>query len=181
MMDQLMYAIINCPVVMDQLMYAIISCPIMMEQLMYANINILSYWRPAVNHDAARIQKKKKLCMPHLLPRPLPFRSFHFSFIQLLLGSSAAYLSHLATVHTPAYLSHLATVHTHAKQPPSFADTGILCIPHATTKTSGQSSFSYCTPKQWNSLPADILHIQSSHAFKTALKNHLSKVISKLI
>ena len=52
--------------------------------------------------------------MPHLLPRPLPFRSFHFSFIQLLLGSSAAYLSHLATVHTPAYLSHLATVHTPA-------------------------------------------------------------------
>ena len=54
-------------------------CPIMMDQLMYAIINILSYWRPAANHDAARIQKKK-LCMPHLLPRPLPFRSFHFSF-----------------------------------------------------------------------------------------------------
>ena len=34
-------------------------------------------------------------------------------------------------------------------------------------------SFFYCAPKQWNSLPSDIRHIQSSHAFKTALETHL--------
>ena len=35
----------------------------------------------------------------------------------------------------------------------------------------GHHSFSYCAPKQWNFLPCDNHHIQSSHAFKTASKN----------
>ena len=35
--------------------------------------------------------------------------------------------------------------------------------------------FSYCAPKQWNSLPSDISHMQSPHAFKTALNIHLYK------
>ena len=34
---------------------------------------------------------------------------------------------------------------------------------------------SLTAPKQWNSLPSDSCHIQSSHAFKTALKTHLYK------
>ena len=34
----------------------------------------------------------------------------------------------------------------------------------------GQRCFSYCAPKQWNSPPSDIRHIQSSHVFKTVLK-----------
>ena len=32
--------------------------------------------------------------------------------------------------------------------------------------------FSHCVPKQWNKLPSDIHHIQSSHTFKTVLKTH---------
>ena len=35
----------------------------------------------------------------------------------------------------------------------------------------GHHSFSYCAPKQWNFLPCDNHHIQSSHAFKTTSKN----------
>ena len=35
----------------------------------------------------------------------------------------------------------------------------------AQTKTFGQDYFSCCAPKQWSSLPSDICHIQSSHAF----------------
>ena len=48
--------------------------------------------------------------------------------------------------------------------------TGRLC---ALCIASCSCSFFYCGPKQWNSLPSDIRHIQSSHAFKTALKAHL--------
>ena len=48
--------------------------------------------------------------------------------------------------------------------------TGRLC---ALCIASCSCSFFYCAPKQWNSLPSDIRHIQSSHAFKTALETHL--------
>ena len=70
---------------------------------------------------------------------------------------------------SPAYLSRLLTVYTPSRQLRSSADTGKLAIPH------GQLSFSYSAPKQWNSLPLDIRHIQSSHTFKTALNSHLYK------
>jgi len=43
-------------------------------------------------------------------------------------------------------------------------------------KTFGRQCFSYCAPKQWNSLHSDIHHIISSQAFKTALKTHLYKL-----
>ena len=76
---------------------------------------------------------------------------------------------------SPAYLSGLLTVYTHSRQLSSSADTWTLHIPHVNTKTLGQCSFSYSAPKQWNSLPLDIRHIQSSHTFKTALNSHLYK------
>ena len=53
----------------------------------------------------------------------------------------------------------------------------MLCICHIKAKTSGQCSSSHCAPKQWNSLPSDICHIQSSHphALKTVLKTNIYK------
>jgi len=66
-------------------------------------------------------------------------------------------------------------VYTPSGQLHSSADTWILCIPHANTKTLGQPSFLYCTPKQWNFLPSDIHQIQSAHAFKTAVKTSFYK------
>ena len=54
-------------------------------------------------------------------------------------------------------------------------DTQVLSIHHVRTKPFGERCFSCCAPKQWNWLPSDIRHIQSSHAFKTALKTHLYK------
>ena len=41
--------------------------------------------------------------------------------------------------------------------------------------------FLFLAPKQWNSLPTDIRHIQSSHAFKTALQTRLYKVTNDII
>ena len=43
------------------------------------------------------------------------------------------------------------------------------------TKTFGHRSFSHATPSVWNSLPHEIRHIQSTTAFKVALKTHLFK------
>ena len=76
---------------------------------------------------------------------------------------------------SPAYLSDPLTVYTPSRQLRSSADTRSLRIPHVKTQTFGRRSFSYSAPKQWNSLPSDNRHIQSSHAFKTALKTHLYK------
>ena len=39
----------------------------------------------------------------------------------------------------------------------------------------GHHSFSYAAPSVWNSLPSEIRHIQSTTAFKTALKTCLFK------
>jgi len=75
----------------------------------------------------------------------------------------------------PAYLSDLLIVCTPSTQLCSSADTWILRNPQDKTKIFDQCSFSYCTPKQWNPLPSDICHIQSSQAFKTMLKTRLHK------
>ena len=40
---------------------------------------------------------------------------------------------------------------------------------------------SYCAPKQWNSLPSDIRHIQSSHASTTCVKHSPQQTIPQLI
>ena len=75
----------------------------------------------------------------------------------------------LSIRYSPAYLSDL-TVYTPSRQLHFSADTQVLRIAHVKTKTFVQQSFSYCAPKQWNSVISDILHIQFSHAFKPALK-----------
>ena len=41
--------------------------------------------------------------------------------------------------------------------------------------------FHFLVPKQWNYLPTDTHHIQSSHAFKTALQTCLYKVTNDII
>ena len=54
-------------------------------------------------------------------------------------------------------------IHTRFMQLRPSADTRILRIPdsHVRTEIFGQRCFSRCAPKQWNSLPSDIRHIQS--------------------
>ena len=52
----------------------------------------------------------------------------------------------------------------------------MLCIPHVKTNTFGQCCFFLCSKAvEFSSLPTDSHHIQSSHAFKTALETHLCK------
>ena len=46
-------------------------------------------------------------------------------------------------------------------------------------QTQSVNTFSYCAPKQWNSLPSNIRHVPSLHAFNSALKAQLYKQYHK--
>ena len=73
----------------------------------------------------------------------------------------------------PVDLSDLLCIYSPSRQLCSSSDSRTLRIPHILTKTFGHSSFSHAAPSVWNSLPHEIRHIQSTTAFKTALKTHL--------
>ena len=75
----------------------------------------------------------------------------------------------------PVYLSDLLHVYSPSRQLRFSSDSRILRIPYIKIKTFGNRSFSHASPSVWNSLPREITHIQSTTAFKTALKTHLFK------
>ena len=83
-----------------------------------------------------------------------------------------SFLSDTASV----YLSDLLCVYFLLRQLRSSSDSRALRIPHIKTKRFGHRSFSHATSSVWNSLPHEIRHIQSTTAFKTALKTHLLKL-----
>ena len=66
----------------------------------------------------------------------------------------------------------ISTPHEDNSAPPL---TQKLRIPHIKTKTFGHRSFSHAAPSVLNSLPREIRYIQSTTAYKTALKTHLFK------
>ena len=79
----------------------------------------------------------------------------------------------------PAYLSDVLTVYIPSRQLRSYAHARILRIPPVRTKTFGQHCFTCCAPKQRNSLPSAIRHIQFSYnyyAFKTRLYKKYNKL-----
>ena len=76
----------------------------------------------------------------------------------------------------PVYFFLLLTVFVYTLHQDSSAPSltqGTLRIPHFRTKTFGNRSFSYAAPSVWKSLPREIRYVQSTTAFKTALKTHL--------
>ena len=75
----------------------------------------------------------------------------------------------------PLYLSELLTVYCPSRQLRSISDTKTFRIPLTKTKTIGERAFSFTGPKQWNSLPYDVLHSPSLLSFKRALKTYLFK------
>ena len=76
---------------------------------------------------------------------------------------------------SPHYLSSGLTVYKPTRTLRSSSDTLTLVVPRVRSTRFGERSFSYCAPKQWNSLPADLRAISSVAAFKRALKTHLFK------
>ena len=67
---------------------------------------------------------------------------------------------------SPARFSDLRIAYTPYRQLCSSAETRILRIPHVRTNVFGQRCFSYCAPKQWNSLLST-----ESHSILTCLQN----------
>ena len=107
---------------------------------------------------------------------------FHLSS-ELFTGCPFKHVSSISCQHsvTPSSLIQplficlsfsVSTLHQDSCAPPL---TQKLRIPHIKTKTFGHRSFSKTAPSFWNSLPREIRHIQSTTAFKTALKTHLLK------
>ena len=119
------------------------------------------------------------------------YTPFHFWFIQevFFLISSIIWLPFQARIEyklstlchsffsdtPPVYLSDLLNVYFPPRQLHFSSDSRTLPILHIKTKAFGHRSFSHAAPSVWNSLPHEIRHIQSTTAFKTALKTHLFK------
>ena len=70
----------------------------------------------------------------------------------------------------PLYLSELLTVYYPSRQLHSILDMKTFCIPLTKTKMCGEQAFCFTGPKQWNSMPHDVLHSPSLFSFKKALK-----------
>ena len=103
-------------------------------------------------------------------------RTLHWLPIQARIEFKLSTLCHSFFSDTaPVYLSDPLLVYSPSRQLHSSSDSGTLRIPHIKTKTFGHHSFSHAVPSNWNSLPHEIRHIQSTTAFKTVLKTHLFK------
>ena len=103
-------------------------------------------------------------------------RTLHWLPIQARIEYKLSTLCHSFFTDTaPVYLSDLLRVYSPSRQLRSSTDSRTLCIPYMRTNTFGHRSFFYAASSVWNSLPREIRHIQSSNAFKTALKTHLFK------
>ena len=75
----------------------------------------------------------------------------------------------------PLSLCELLTVYYPFRQLSSISDMRTFRIPLTKTKTFGEEAFSFTGPKQWNSLPHDVLHSPSLFSFKKAPKTYLFK------
>ena len=122
---------------------------------------LLSRLQEVQNSAATLVFKARKL--DHAPPL---LHAFHWLFVYARIDYKLLTICHnfffdLST----AYFSDLLTVYTPFRQLHSSEDTWILCILHVSTKTFSQCCFFNCAPKLWNSLPSDIHHTQSSHAF----------------
>jgi hypothetical protein len=126
-----------------------------------------------VQNSAARmvLRAKKRDHVTSLL------RTLHWLPVQARIDYKLSVLCHnFFTDSCPSYLSDLLSSYSPSQQLRSSSDTCILFIPKIRTKTYGERSFSFCAPKQWNSLPAHIRHIPTTHTFKSALKTYLFKL-----
>ena len=102
--------------------------------------------------------------------KPLLVQALHWLPVQSRIDYKLATICHnLFSGSSPAWFSEL-TVYIPSRQLRSSADTQILRTRYVKTEAFGQRSYSYCAPKQWNSLSSNIRHIQSSHVFEKWVK-----------
>ena len=123
------------------------------------------------------LEKLQKVLKAHKWDHVSPLlRTLHWLPIQAHIDYKLSTLCHSFFSDTaPVDLSDLLRVYSSSRQLRSSSDSRTLHIPHMKTETFGHRLFSYTAPSVWNSLPREIRYIQSTAAFKTALKTHLLK------
>ena len=132
---------------------------------------ILDKFQKVQNSAARLIFKARK--RDHVVPL---LKSLHWLPVRSRIDYKLSVLCHnYFSDSCPSYFSELLTTYTPSRQLRSSTDSRILKIPHIKTKSFGQRSFSYAGPKQWNSLPFSLRHIESTSSFKSALKTYLFK------
>ena len=123
-----------------------------------------------VQNSAARLILKSRK-RDHITPL---LKSLHWLPVQSRINYKLSILCHNFLSGTaPKYFDDLLSVYVPSRQLRSSADLRTLNVSKVRTKSYGERSFSYCAPKQWNSLPAQLRNIQSTSSFKKCLKTHL--------
>ena len=77
--------------------------------------------------------------------------------------------------NVPSYLTNVLQLYTPSRHLRWSSDSKILVTPKLKLKTIGESSFSFCGPKMWKSLPKDLRETASLDTFKRQLKTFLFK------
>ncbi len=73
---------------------------------------------------------------------------------------------------SPAYLTNLLSRYNPTRSLRS-QNSGLLVVPRIAKSTKGGRTFSYLTPKFWNSLPDNVRGSDTLSLFKSRLKTHL--------
>ncbi len=95
----------------------------------------------------------------------LPIK-FHISYKILLLTYKA--LNGLAPAHITSLVSRYNPTRSLRSQ-----NSGLLVVPRIEKSTKGGRTFSYLSPKLWNSLPDNVRGSDTLSLFKYRLKTHL--------
>ncbi len=122
-----------------------------------------------VQHAAARVLTRSRK-YDHITPilqslHCLPIK-FRISYKILLLAYKA--LNDLA----PAYLTNLLSRYNPTRSLRS-QNSGLLVVPRIAKSTKGGRTFSYLSPKLWNSLPDNVRGSDTLSLFKSRLKTPL--------
>ena len=154
----------------------ILVCAFVLSRLDYCNSLLSNAPKYIINklqrvqNCAARLIVKARK-RDHITPI---FKSLHWLPIEARIEYKLCVLCHnYFSGLSPAYLSSLLNQYMPSRNLRSSSDSRILNFQSVRTKTHGERSFAFCAPERWNSLPYSIRYIQSSEAFKKALKSHL--------
>jgi hypothetical protein len=151
-------------------------CALVLSRLDYANSTLAGCSQQSiaklqkVQNSAARLVLRTRK-REHVTPL---LRQLHWLPIQARIDYKLSMICHaFFQGSAPTYISNLLTVYQPSRQLRSSSDQRTLSVPKTRTKRFGERAFSFAGPKQWNSLPADLRHLDSHSSFKRALKTHL--------
>ena len=157
----------------------VLVCAFVLSRIDYCNSLLAGCPKHAIDklqriqNSAARLVLRAKK-RDHITPL---LYSLHWLPVKARIEYKLSVLCHnFFSDSCPVYLSALLSVYSPARNLRSSSDTRTLSIPRVRTKTFGERAFSFCGPKQWNSLPADIRSISNTDTFKKALKTYLFKL-----